>query len=90
MNAARALLTKPLGEAVLSIAEAASTRQTASAAVESLTKLAHAALRHADSDDKKRQWLNRLEAGLEARAQLAVQANSKMVIDKLILEFRAV
>jgi DNA polymerase III delta prime subunit len=90
MNAARALLTKPLGEAVLSIAEAASTRQTASAAVESLTKLAHAALRHADSDDKKRQWLNRLEAGLEARAQLAVQANSKMVIDNLILEFRAV
>lgn len=88
LETAKNLLELPLGEAILESASLSTTREEASALVDNLIKLARAALLTTDDDNKRRRWLSRLKAGLEAKDSLAAQSGVKLVVDRLILEFR--
>lgn len=84
----RNLMSKSLGQAIIDIQSQASDRPTASQTVEKLTKLAHAGLRHAAANERGA-WLRRLESALAAQEQISAQVNVKLVMDSLLLEFRA-
>jgi len=86
--AVRQLITEPLGQGVISLQTLAPDRDQARQVADKLARLAHAGLRHSSKSDKNR-WLKRLNSTLEAQEQLAQNANVKLVMDGLLLEFRA-
>ena len=90
LETAKNVLELPLGEAILESASLSTSREEAAVLVDNIIKLARAALMTTDDDAKRRRWLSRLKAGLEAKDSLAAQIGVKLVVDRLILELRRV